>query len=47
MRFVNLHRDLHLESERRQLADELTRLVLDSFTPCGAVLQPVAMGGVA
>jgi 5-methylcytosine-specific restriction enzyme subunit McrC len=47
VRFVNLHRDLHLESERRQLADELTRLILDSFAPCGAVPQPVAVRGVA
>lgn len=45
VRFVNLHRDLHLESERCQLADELTRLVLDGFQWNDPAPSLVVVGG--
>ena len=47
IRFANLHRDLHQESERNQLANELAQIVIDGLdSPADAPLPYIA-GDVA
>ena len=46
VRFVDLHRDLHLESERKALADELTGLIEEGFEPADETVLSVGVGGV-
>ncbi|MCK5798402.1 MAG: hypothetical protein KAI47_14525, partial [Deltaproteobacteria bacterium] len=47
VRFVNLHRDLHAESERQALANELTQIVEAGFESFDPASQLAAAGGSA
>jgi len=47
IRFIRLHRNLHLESERSKLADELSNLLESSFAEINACAQTSTHGSIA